>query len=108
MAGQMASHLIEVRILGGQLTFKNQIMADFSINIELDDIIWNLSDSDKQEVIDELYDMGYVPSQLEENEQEFTNVHDELWFEAVDKIRQGRLQLTSEQEEVIMSIAKSL
>jgi hypothetical protein len=108
MAGQMASHLIEVRILGGQLTFKNQIMADFSVNIELDDIIWNLSDSDKQEIIDDLYDMGYVPSQLEKNEQEPTNVLDELWFEAVDKIRQGRLQLTSEQEEVIMSIAKSL
>ena len=83
-------------------------MADFPINIELDEIIWNLSDSDKQEVIDELYDMGYVPSQLEKNEQEPTNVLDELWFEAVDKIRQGRLQLTSEQEEVIMSIAKSL
>ena len=83
-------------------------MADFSVNIELDDIIWNLSDSDKQEIIDDLYDMGYVPSQLEKNEQEPTNVHDELWFEAVDKIRQGRLQLTSEQEEVIMSIAKSL
>lgn len=83
-------------------------MADFSVNIELDDIIWNLSDSDKQEIIDDLYDMGYVPSQLEKNEQEFTNVHDELWFEAVDKISQGRLQLTSEQEEVIMSIAKSL
>lgn len=83
-------------------------MADFSINIELDDIIWNLSDSDKQDFIDELYDAGYVPSQLEENEQESTTVLDELWFEAVDKIRQGRLQLTSEQEEVIMSIAKSL
>jgi hypothetical protein len=83
-------------------------MADFSVNIELDDIIWNLSDSDKQEIIDDLYDMGYVPSQLEKNEQEPTNVLDELWFEAVDKIRQGRLQLTSEQEEVIMSIAKSL
>jgi ArsR family metal-binding transcriptional regulator len=83
-------------------------MADFSINIELDDIIWNLSDSDKQEIIDELYDVGYVPSQLEKNEQESTNVLDELWFEAVDKISHGRLQLTSEQEEVIMSIAKSL
>lgn len=83
-------------------------MADFSINIELDDILRNLSDSDKQDFIDELCDIGYVPSQLEKNEQEPTNVLDELWFEAVDKIRQGRLQLTSEQEEVIMSIAKSL
>jgi hypothetical protein len=83
-------------------------MANFSINIELNDILWNLSDSDKQDFIDELYDAGYVPSQLEENEQEPANVLDELWFEAVDKIRQGRLQLTSEQEEVIMSIAKSL
>lgn len=83
-------------------------MADFSVNIELDDIIWNLSKRDKQEIIDELYDMGYVPSQLVENGQEPANVHDELWFGAVDKIRQGRLQLTSEQEEIIMSIAKSL
>jgi len=83
-------------------------MSNFSINIELDDILWNLSDRDKQDIIDELYDIGYVPSQLEENEQEPANILDELWFEAVDKIRQGRLQLTSEQEEVIMSIAKSL
>ena len=35
-----------------------------SIDVSIDDIIWGMSDYDKQELVDALYDDGFVPEQM--------------------------------------------
>ncbi len=35
-----------------------------SIDVSIDDIIWGMSDYDKQELVNSLYDDGFVPEQM--------------------------------------------
>ena len=35
-----------------------------SIDIEIEDILWNMSDYEKQELVDELYEEGFTPKGL--------------------------------------------
>lgn len=39
-----------------------------SVDVDIDDVLWGLSSSDKQELVDELYDEGYVPTDVKEFE----------------------------------------
>ena len=39
-----------------------------SVDVDIDDVLWGLSSSDKQELVDELYDEGYVPVEVKEFE----------------------------------------
>jgi hypothetical protein len=39
-------------------------MASISIDVDIDDVLWGMSSREKQELVDDLYDDGYVPKQL--------------------------------------------
>ena len=39
-----------------------------SVDVDIDDVLWGLSSSDKQELVDDLYDEGYVPTDVKEFE----------------------------------------
>ena len=78
-----------------------------SIDIDIEDIVWNMSDREKQELVDELYDDGYVPKQMGVSESE-SNLLDITWQNTISKLSKGRLMITSEEEEIISKIANRL
>ena len=78
-----------------------------SIDIDVDDILWNMSDREKQELVDELYDDGYVPKQMGVSESE-SNILDIVWQNTISKLSKGRLMITPEEEEIISKIANRL
>lgn len=83
-------------------------MAYVSVYVDIYEILEDLSSKETQDLVDKLYDDGYEPSQLTDGLDESLNVHDEMWFEVVDKIRRGRLQLNPEQESLIQEIASKI
>jgi len=83
-------------------------MAYVSVYVDIDDVISDLSNKETQDLVDQLYDDGYEPSQLAGSLDVPSNVHDEMWFEVVDKIKRGRLQLNPEQEALIREIASKI
>lgn len=78
-----------------------------SIDIDIEDIVWNMSDREKQELVDELYDDGYVPKQMGVSESE-SNILDITWQNTISKLSKGRLMITPEEEEIISKIANRL
>jgi hypothetical protein len=83
-------------------------MAYINVYVDIDDVISDLSNKETQDLVDQLYDDGYEPSQLAGSLDVPSNVHDEMWFEVVDKIKRGRLQLNPEQEALIREIASKI
>ncbi len=83
-------------------------MAYINVYVDIDDVISDLSNKETQDLVDQLYDDGYEPSQLADSLDVPSNVHDEMWFEVVDKIKRGRLQLNPEQEALIREIASKI
>jgi len=83
-------------------------MAYVSVYVDLDEMLGDLSSKETQDLVDKLYDDGYEPSQLTDGLDKSLNAHDEMWFEVVDKIRRGRLQLNPEQESLIREIASKI
>jgi hypothetical protein len=88
-------------------------MAYVSVYVDIYDMLEDLSSKEIQDLVDKLYDDGYEPSQLTDSQltdglDESSNAHDEMWFEVVDKIRRGRLQLNPEQESLIREIASKI
>jgi hypothetical protein len=78
-------------------------MSFISIDIDIDDIISNMGSYDKQMMVDELYDDGYV---AKKNTSE-RNSADE-WNEQVNKLFNNKWRLSKEDEETILKITKKL
>jgi len=83
-------------------------MAYVSVYVDIYEMLEDLSSKETQDLVDKLYDDGYEPSQLTDGLDESLNAHDEMWFEVVDKIKRGRLQLNPEQEALIQEIASKI
>jgi hypothetical protein len=77
-------------------------MAYINVYVDIDDVISDLSSKETQDLVD------HEPSQLAGSLDVPSNVHDEMWFEVVDKIKRGRLQLNPEQEALIREIASKI
>lgn len=75
-----------------------------SIDIEIDDIMYSLSSYEKQELVDELYDDGYCPKQVQQVMDE--DLDD--WDEAIIKLKGNKWRLTKEDEETILRITNKL
>ena len=39
-------------------------MASINVDVDIDDILWDMTNYEKQELADELYDAGFVPKQM--------------------------------------------
>jgi hypothetical protein len=75
-----------------------------SIDIDVDDIIYGLTSWEKQELADELYDAGYVPTDLEKKQSKSDND----WDEAVEKLKGNKWRLSKEDEEIILQITNKI
>jgi hypothetical protein len=76
-----------------------------SIDIEIEDILWNMSSYEKQELVDELYSEGFTPKGLSETS---NSIDGDAFDEVVSKLLGNSWRLTKEDEEAILLIANKL
>jgi len=90
--------------MGKSFTYETEV------DVDLDDILSELDDKDKQELVDELYDEGYVPSQIdsESDSYNYNGIIGEKLYDALTKLRNNRSQLSNEDEEMIINLAEKL
>ena len=79
-------------------------MSTISVDVDIEDVLWGMSSSEKQELVDDLYDDGYVPKQVQNI---VSDVGDE-WDEQVKKLLGNKWRLTTEDEETILRITNKL
>jgi hypothetical protein len=77
-----------------------------NIDIDIDDIIYGLDRFEKQSLVDELYDDGYVPKQLEGTLADGEDADD--WDEQVKKLKGNKWRLSKEDEETILKITNKI
>lgn len=81
-------------------------MATISIDVDLDDIYWDLHSREKRELALMLEEDGFcIPVSRNDSK---TSVLDDMWSEQISKLLTARLQLTKEQEQTILEITKNL
>ncbi len=78
-----------------------------SIDIDINDILWNMCSSEKQELADELYESGYVPKQIQGTLSDPDTKHTEF-DEQVKKLIGNSWKLSKEDEETILRITNKL
>jgi hypothetical protein len=75
-----------------------------SIDVDVDDIIYGMTSWEKQELIDELYEAGYTPTELEKKQSK----SDDDWDEAVGKLKGNKWRLSNEDTETILKITSKI
>ena len=90
-------------------------MPYVEVDVDLDEFYDDLSDWEKDELVEKLIKDGYQmkdPNRDYEEEygdEEFTgSLHDIEWSQMITKINTARYQLTAEQEKMLVDLAKSL
>jgi len=82
-----------------------------SIDVDIDDILWSMSEWDKQKMADELYDDGIIPKELKaevsiwESRIPQTNLEIEL-ANILDKVWNNRKFLNNDDIEVLKHLSK--
>jgi len=79
-------------------------MAYVSIDVDIDDVLFNMSSREKQQLVDDLYEDGYVPTKVEK--EEASSITEGFYLDAIDKLRKNYHQLTSKEEQTIINISK--
>ena len=88
-------------------------MAYIEVDIDVDEFYDNLSNWEKDELVEKLIKDGYgmkdpnMEYEDEEDKYEGSPV-DHEWYAMINKINQSRYQLTDEQEQLLTDLAKSL
>jgi hypothetical protein len=81
-------------------------MASISVDVDIDDILWDMASYEKQELVDNLYNDGYVPKQLGgvHSDNEYISNFDEQ----VGKLIGNSWRLSKEDEQTILRITNKL
>ncbi len=82
-----------------------------NLDVDIDDILSGLSGREKQQLVDELYEDGYVPKQVEEiiDKEDSIQTASSLDFDGqVQKLIGNSWRLTKEDEETILRITNKL
>ena len=77
------------------------INTDVDVDVDIDDIIYEMSSSERQELVDDLYDDGYIPTPL----QKVIEPDDDFSL-ACKKLMGQSWRLTKAEEEFIINISK--
>ena len=78
-------------------------MATVSVDVDIDDVLWAMSDSEKRDLCKELIKDGYGPEGSLPTEGYHPD--EELYREAVLKLLDSYSQLTAEQIELVKQLA---
>lgn len=76
-----------------------------SIDVSVDDILWGMSDYDKQELVDELYDDGFVAKQMGDHPDDASSND---FDREVSKLLGNSWRLSKEDEETILKITSKI
>ena len=76
-----------------------------SIDVDIEDVLWGMSDREKQELVDDLYDDGYCPKQIGAHPDD--EVRSE-WDDQVIKLIGNSWRLSKEDEETNLNITKKI
>jgi hypothetical protein len=82
-----------------------------NVDVDIDDILWNMSDSERQQLVDDLYDDGFVPEQVKaiSDREELIQSGGSMDFDAqVYKLIGNSWRLSREDEDLILKIANKL
>jgi hypothetical protein len=79
-------------------------MSSVSIDVDIEDVLWGMSDWEKQELVDDLYDDGYIAKKDPRNGVSV----DSYWDEAVTKLVGNKWRLSKEDEETILAITNKI
>jgi len=74
------------------------------IDIDIDDVLSSMSAREIQRLVDDLYEDGYTPTKIEK--EEASSIPEGFYLEAIDKLARNYHQLTSEEEQTIINLAK--
>ena len=74
-----------------------------SIDIDIEDVLYGMSDREKQELVDDLYDDGYVAKKSDE-----AKSTDDEWNDQIGKLFNNRWRLSVEDEATILAITNKL
>jgi hypothetical protein len=77
------------------------------IDVDIDEVVGSMNSRELQRLMDDLYDDGWVPTQLQAVV-DSASISDEEWNEVIEKLRTGKIFLTIEEEELIKQLAKKL
>ena len=77
-------------------------MAYINIDVDLDEILWSLSNKEKQQLVNDLYNDGYIPKKLYKK---LKNTNPDF-DEACEKMMGKSWHLTKEEEEFIINLSK--
>jgi flagellar motor switch protein FliG len=74
-------------------------MSYVSVDVDIDDVLWGMSSKEKQQLVDDLYEDGYIPTPLVDR-------HTDDFSNACRKLMGQAWRLTREEEEFIINLAK--
>jgi len=74
-----------------------------SIDVDIDDVISGMTSWEKQELVDELYEDGYIAKK--DTAEKST---DNDWNESVNKLFNNKWRLSNEDEETILNITNKI
>ena len=77
-----------------------------NIDIDIDDVMYGLDRYEKQQLVDELYDAGYVPKQISGTL--LDSDEDSEWNVAVNKLKNNQWRLSKEDVETILRITNKI
>jgi hypothetical protein len=86
-------------------------MASVSIDVDIDDILWDMTSYEKQELANDLYDDGYVPKQVKvisDREDAISSAGTFDFDGQVQKLIGNSWRLSNEDVETILKITKKL
>ncbi len=84
-------------------------MAYTYVDVDVDDFYEELTPGEKLDLIDLLKEDGLLPSDPDDEDDDGTvSLADIEWAQLIQKINSARYQLTTEQESMLINLAKSL
>ncbi len=84
-------------------------MAYTYVDVDVDDFYEELTPGEKLDLIDLLKEDGLLPSDPDDDDEDGTvSLADIEWAQLIQKINSARYQLTTEQESMLINLAKSL
>jgi hypothetical protein len=79
-------------------------MSSISVDVDIEDILWGMSDWEKQQLVDDLFDDGYIAKKDPRSGES----SDFDWDEAVTKLMGNKWRLSKEDEETILRITNKI
>ncbi len=86
-------------------------MASINVDIDVEDILWDMTSYEKQELANELYDAGYVPAQVKNHMRDVEEMNSAGPFDfdgQVKKLVGNSWRLSNEDVETILRITNKL